>query len=373
MTGSIPQEATIALAIQGGGAHGAFAWGVLDRLLEQGVRPARLCGVSSGALCALVVAQGLARGGPEAARAGLRTLWQEIGRAHDAGPLSRGPLERWLFGWDLSNNLAWASMEAAGRLFSPAQLNPFGHNPLRAVVRDLFDADALRLPGAPRLAVGATDVETGQAVIFDNETITVDALLASACVPFVFPAVGIAGRHYWDGGYSGNPPLAPLMHPRPPDDLLLIRVQPRTRPGVPRDSAEILNRVNEIAFQTALDAELSMLPAGVRLHSYAADKALADLPITSKLNPEPDFLRELFRAGRAALAVGAEPEGEAVAADGEAERLRAEISSLRHDLRGALSPALLRADALSRHENGGVRAQAEGILASLNAARARLG
>jgi NTE family protein len=297
------QGRTTALAIQGGGAHGAFAWGVLDRLLEDGLRPTRICGVSSGALCGLAVAQGLARGGPEAARAMLAQLWGAIGRAHDAGPLSRGPLERWLFGWDLSNNLAWASMEAAGRMFSPAQLNPFGHNPLRAVVAGLLDPEALRLAGAPRLFVGATDVQTGQAVIFDNAAISVDVLLASACVPFVFPAVQIEGRHYWDGGYSGNPPLAPLMQPGPPEELLLIRVQPRVRAGVPRDSAEILNRVNEIAFQTALDAELAMLPATVRLHTFAADKALADLPITSKLNPEPDFLRELFQAGRAAAAV----------------------------------------------------------------------
>jgi len=303
MVSSPRHSVSTALAIQGGGAHGAFAWGVLDRLLEDGVRPERICGVSSGALCGVAVAQGLARGGPEAAREALSNLWGAIGRAHDAGPLSRGPLERWLFGWDLSNNLAWASMEAAGRLFSPQQLNPFGHNPLRSVVAGLLDPAALRLPGAPRLFVGATDVETGQSVVFDNESISIDVLLASACVPFVFPAVQIDGRHYWDGGYSGNPPLAPLMAPAPPGDLLLIRVQPRTRPGVPRDSAEILNRVNEIAFQTALDAELSMLPPGVRLHTYAADKALAGLPITSKLNPEPDFLRELFQAGRAAAAL----------------------------------------------------------------------
>ena len=204
-----------------------------------------------------------------------------------------------------------------------------------------------------------------------GENLTVTGIDEEAvCVDDIF-AVGTA-RHYWDGGYSGNPPLAPLMRPAPPDDLLLIRVQPRVRRGVPRDSAEILNRVNEIAFQTALDAELSMLPRGVRLHGYAADKTLAELPITSKLNPEPDFLRELFDAGRAAQPSSVEPAAGELAADDSAERLRKEISSLRHDVRGALSPALLRADVLTRHPDERVRAHAEGIVQALEAARTRM-
>jgi NTE family protein len=289
------------VALQGGGAHGAFGWGVLDTLLARGQRIDRLCGVSSGGLMATVVAQGLARGGAEGAREAMRRLWQRIGAAHANSPLSRSPLERWLFGWDLSNNFAWQSMEAASRLFSPSQLNPLSHNPLRSVVQDVLDVDALRLPGAPRLTVSATDVETGEAVLFDNEAIDVDVLLASACLPFVFPTVEIGGRFLWDGGYSGNPPLAPLLQPEPPAELLLIRAQPRRRPGNPRSPSEIFNRVHEIASQTALLHDLAALPSAVRLRSYGNDEALADLPISSKVNPEPDFLHALFLAGRMAV------------------------------------------------------------------------
>lgn len=291
-----------AVAIQGGGAHGAFAWGVLDGLLEAGLRPQRIGGVSSGALCAVAVAQGLAQGGPEAARDALRRLWRQIAGA--AGGSLRNPLERWL-GWDISNQLAWRGLETASRLFSPAQLNPLGHNPLRGIAETLLEPAFLRAPGAPRLTVSATDVETGRAELFDNASVTPDALLASCCLPFVFPTVEIGGRFYWDGGYSGNPPLFPLLRPDPPAELILIRVQPRHRPGQPHDMEEIFNRLNEIAFQSTLETELTALPATVRLSTYAEDVAMANLPISSKLLPEPDLVITLFEAGRAAAAAGA--------------------------------------------------------------------
>lgn len=292
----------IALALQGGGAHGAFTWGVLDRLLEDGLCVPRVCGVSSGALSAVMLAQGMARGGAEQARAAMRVLWERIGQAHALSPVRNGPLERWLWGWDLSNSVAWQGLETAMRLFSPAQLNPFGHNPLRGVIEDVLDRSALTSPAAPRVTVAATDVETGQAVLFGNEQIDVDVLLASTCLPFVFPAVEIGGRVYWDGGYTGNPPLGPLLSAPAPEELILIRAQPTRRPGVPRTPAEIMNRLNEIACQSVLDAELRSLPPGLRLTVYEADAALRDLPISSKFNAEPDFLTELFRAGRAAAA-----------------------------------------------------------------------
>jgi NTE family protein len=300
----------VALALQGGGAHGAYAWGVLDRLLEDGLSVGRVCGVSSGALLAVMLAQGVARGGAGQARAAMRTLWQRIGQAHALSPVRNGPMERWLWGWDLSNSMAWQGLETAMRLFSPAQLNPFGHNPLRAVIEDVLDRDALASPGAPRVTIAATDVETGQAVLFGNDQIDADVLLASACLPFVFPAVEIGGRVYWDGGYSGNPPLEPLLRAPAPDELILIRAQPARRPGVPRTPAEIMNRLNEIACQSVLDAELRALPPGLRLTVYEADAALRDLPISSKFNAEPAFLTELFQAGRAAAA--AEPRMEDV-------------------------------------------------------------
>jgi NTE family protein len=293
----------VTVAVQGGGAHGAFAWGVLDGLLEDGIAIDTIGGVSSGAITATMLVQGLARGGPDAARDDMRLLWHRISQAHSLSPLQNGPLQRWLWGWDLSVNPLWQGLEAAMRLFSPAQLNPFGHNPLRHVLEDLLDRRLLAHPKAPRLLVAATDVETGEAALFGNAEITVDTLLASACLPFVFPAVEIGGRAYWDGGYAGNPPLRPLMQPVPPADLVLIRAQPVRRPGVPTTASQIMNRLNEIACHNVLTAELAALPPSVRLTTYDADDALLALPISSKFNGEADFLSELFAAGRAAAAV----------------------------------------------------------------------
>ncbi len=289
-----------ALALQGGGAHGAFTWGVLDRLLEDGLRPDRVCGVSSGAIIGTLMVQGLVRGGPEGARREMRRLWGRVAEAHRLSLLQNGPLERWLWGWDLSNSLAWQGLEMAMRLFAPAQLNPFGHNPLRPLLTGLLEPALLTHPSAPRLTVAATDVTTGAAALFDNAAINVDVLLASACLPFVFPAVEIDGRAYWDGGYAGNPPLGPLLEPAPPAELILVRAQPGRRPGVPSTPMEITNRLNEIACQNVLTAELAALPAGVHVTSYDADAALLDLPISSKFNGEAEFLSELFQAGRAA-------------------------------------------------------------------------
>src|ERR1700729_1886003 len=205
-----------ALALQGGGAHGAFTWGVLDRLLEDGLRPDAICGVSSGAIIGAMLAQGMARDGVAGARAEMRKFWRQMAQAHAMSPLQSAPLERWLWGWDMSNSVMWQALEMTSRLFSPDQLNPFGHNPLGYLLRDLIEPELLLAPGAPRVFVSAADVETGRAVIFDNGAIDADVLCASACLPFVFPAVRIGARSYWDGGYSGNPPLAPLLLPVPP-------------------------------------------------------------------------------------------------------------------------------------------------------------
>ena len=289
-----------ALAIQGGGTHGAYAWGVLDGLIEQGHRFDRVCGVSSGALTALSYTQGWARGGAAGARAEMTRLWRRVAQAHALSPLRATPVERWLWGWDMGNSLAWQSLDVAMRLFSPAQLNPFGLNPLRAVVLDILDPALLRSAAAPRLTIGVTDVETGQATLFGNDAIDVDVLLASCCLPFVNPAVRVHGRPCWDGALSGNPPLAPLLGPVLPARLVLLRAQMLTRPGTPATPAEILNRMTEIACDGVLAAELAALPASVTLESYAADAALRALPLTSKFNGETDFLMQLFAAGRAA-------------------------------------------------------------------------
>jgi len=295
-----PGGGRVALALQGGGAHGAFVWGVLDRLMERGQRIDCICGVSSGALTAAMLVQGWVRGGPEGARAEMRRLWQRVSHAHALSPLQAAPLERWLWGHsDLSNNLMWQGWEVAMRMFSPAQLNPFGHNPMRLLLDDLVHPKLLADPAAPKLTVAATDVATGRAVYFGNAEITVEVLCASACLPFVFPAVEIGGRAFWDGAYSGNPPLGPLLDPLP-DELLLVRAQVVHRPGVPVTPTQITDRLNEIACQNVLLAELAALPSSVRLRTFDADDALMHLPISSKMNGEEAFLKDLFEAGRAA-------------------------------------------------------------------------
>jgi NTE family protein len=298
---SRPGVKHISLALQGGGSHGAFAWGVVDRLLEDGQRIDSICGVSSGAMLGAMITQGLVRDGPAGARAAMRRLWQRVADAHALSPLQAAPLERWLFGgWDLSNSVLWQGMEMAMRMFSPAQMNPFGHNPMRTLLEGLIEPALLADPRAPRLAVAATDVQTGRAAFFGNADIDVAVLCASACLPFVFPAVEINGRAYWDGGYAGNPPLGPLLLPEPPAELILVRAQAAHRPGVPTTPTEITNRLNEIACQNVLIAELAALPASVKLRIYDADDTLLHLPISSKLSGEEAFLKELFEAGRAA-------------------------------------------------------------------------
>ncbi|MGH7042749.1 MAG: patatin-like phospholipase family protein [Acetobacteraceae bacterium] len=288
----------VALALQGGGAHGAFTWGALDRLLEDGLVVDRISGVSSGAITGALLAQGLVRGGPVAARAELRRLWERVASAHALSPLRTGPLDRWLWGWDISNTPVWWGLDMAMRLFGPSQINPLGLNPLRSVLADLLDRRLLADPAAPRLTVAATEVATGEALLFDNPRITVEVLLASACIPFVFPAVELDGRACWDGGYAGNPPLGPLLMPALPETLILIRAQVRGRPGLPGSHAEIANRLTEIAGQNLLAAELAALPPGLRVLQIEADAALGDLPVSSKFNGEAAFLAQLFEAGR---------------------------------------------------------------------------
>lgn len=288
----------VALALQGGGAHGAFVWGVLDRLLEDGLlenglEVATICGVSSGAITWAMLAQGIARGGADGGREEMRRLWQRIVHGSAA-------LDAWLWAPDLLTALAWNGFEAMMRLFSPAQVNPLGHNPLRPLLQGLLQPKLLASPAAPRLFVAATDVCSGAPVLFGNAEVTVQVLLASACVPLLFPAVEIDGRPFWDGGCAGNPPLAPLLAPAPPDELIVIRAHPVQRRHVPRDAGAIVNRLNEIACHNVLQAELALVPRSCRVTVFDADAALHDLPLASKFRADAGVLRSLFAAGRAA-------------------------------------------------------------------------
>jgi NTE family protein len=293
-------SSNIVVAVQGGGSHGAFAWGVLDRFFENGLEFDAVCGVSAGATLGAMAVQGFVRDGARGARADMARLWDRVSASHVFAPIQNA-LERWMWGWDIGrevgNTLAMHSLNAALQFFTPAQLNPLGQNPLRPMLSDLLDIEAIRRPGAPRLFVSATDVETGSARIFTNHEITVDVLLASSCMPTLFPTVMIDGRAYWDGGFTGNPPLAPLLSMNP-KRLMLIRAQSRTRAGVPGHTNDILNRLQEIAFQAVVEAELSRLPAHIDFTEIHADLALSDLSASSRANTDREFLDGLFRAGR---------------------------------------------------------------------------
>jgi NTE family protein len=302
----------IDLALQGGGSHGAFTWGVLDRLLqEEWLQIDGISGTSAGAMNAAALADGYAAGGREGARGALENFWRSVGRAAAISPFRRGPLDVLLGRWSLDHSPAYLAMDLLGRMFSPYDLNPGGTNPLTEILDACIDFE--RLAQAPiKLFVTATNVHTGRARLFRNAEITPDVLLASACLPTMFQAVEIDGESYWDGGFSGNPTMAPLVRECRSLDTILVQINPISRPETPRTARAILNRVNEVAFNAVLLKELRMmatirqLPASdspelamwgqMRIHRIASDM-LAELGSSSKLNAEWEFLTMLHDEG----------------------------------------------------------------------------
>jgi NTE family protein len=305
----------IDLALQGGGSHGAFTWGVLDRLLEESwLRIAAISGTSAGAMNAAVLADGWTQGGAEGARRALSNYWRHVSRAATFSPLQRSPLDRLMGRWTLDTSPAYIAMDLMSRLLSPYDLNPAGFNPLRNIL--IQSIDFARLAGSPiKLFVTATSVRTGRGRIFRNPEITADVLLASACLPTMFRAVEIDGEAYWDGGYAGNPTITPLVRESDAHDTILVQINPRERADVPRSASDILNRINEISFNSPLMKELRMIAllrqvadpgtgegarwAQMRTHRIMTD-ALAKFGASSKLNGEWEFVSMLHAEGRRA-------------------------------------------------------------------------
>lgn len=309
------------LALQGGGAHGAFTWGALDALLEDGrVGFEGLCGTSAGAMNAVVLASGWLQGGRDGAREALARFWSEIAREGSVWSPVRPPPEAlsW-FGLDPQLGIAasHALFESWTRLFSPYQFNPWNFNPLRTVLKRCVDFDALAQPHCHSLFVCATNVRSGKVRIFGKDEITADTLLASACLPQVFKAVEIDGEAYWDGGYMGNPALYPLFYRTRSADIVVIHVNPIRRDDVPRTPAEIANRINEISFNSSLLREMRAIAFAARLvdegwlkeeyrgrvrhmlmHSIRDDAAMAEMSISSKFSPDRTFLERLRDLGR---------------------------------------------------------------------------
>jgi NTE family protein len=313
------QKKPINLALQGGGAHGAFAWGAIDALLAGGMIDIEaISATSAGAMNAAVLADALTDGDAEHARERLTAFWRAIADAgqtwnpvkplHDwAGreiPLEQSPMY-WMF-------------DAMTRLFSPYQLNPFNFNPLRQVLDQHIDFDKLRRTQGINVYLCATNVETGKVRIFNRAELTADTVLASACLPFMFQTIEIDGSHYWDGGYIGNPAIFPLIYGSTSCDVVIVHINPIVRHGVPKTAPEIMNRINEISFNSSLMREMRAIAfvtrlvddgkidatqmKQMRIHSIRDDQAMTAHSIASKLNPDWDFLCRLKASGSATTA-----------------------------------------------------------------------
>jgi NTE family protein len=324
-----PQRRRIDLALQGGGSHGAFTWGVLDRLLEEEwLEIAGVSGTSAGAMNAVALAAGLMEGGRVGAQAALRRFWEKVAEASPFASLSDHPLAAmfgpdnpWLQPWIAP----WAQVaKALGSQFSPYQLNPLNLNPLRNILEDTIDFDRVRGCHRTQLFIAATHVPTGELRVFKQDELTADMVLASACLPLLFQAVEIEGEAYWDGGYAGNPTLMPLISETDADDLLLVPINPSRRDEVPTQASDILDRTNEVTFNASLLKELRTIAlikelledAGrpdscyqrplfrriddLRLHRLDADTGLAQFGASSKLQTGRGFLLQLHQIGRQA-------------------------------------------------------------------------
>ena len=293
---AVSEVKCINLALQGGSAHGAFTWGVLDRLLEEPrIEMEGVSATSAGAMNAVVMAHGLTNGGPEGAREALEEFWRGVARVS----VPFGALH--LF-------------EMMSRFLSPYQLNPFNYNPLRRLIGQAVDFERLRQGSAVKLFLSATNVRTGKIKVFTDKEITADCVLASACVPLLYQAVEIDGEHYWDGGYMGNPALFPLIYSCQSRDILIVHVNPIERPDKPTSAYDIMNRINEISFNSTLmremravafvtklidDEKLSQVDAKrVLIHSVCADDVMRGFGTASKLNADLGFFSRLRALGR---------------------------------------------------------------------------
>lgn len=321
MAKAADKPVAVDLALQGGGAHGAFTWGVLERLLDEDcINIAGISGASAGAMNAVVLAHGLSVGGRDGARRALWAFWKSVSRAAGGGAFPLQAFQNLFAPW-LPKPPVLPFLGAGQTALSPYQFNPLNYNPLHRVIQDQIDFEALRDPEAPRLFVSATDVRTGRLRLFRNADLTADALMASACLPMLFQAVEIGEDAYWDGGYVANPPVLPLIEESPAEDLILITVNPSQRDEVPRLPQDILARLNEITFSTNLVSQMRSVAIlkhqlesdrtppdrysqtlfrqveKLRAHRIHDDAVMADKGSHSKMNAEWRFLIRLHGIG----------------------------------------------------------------------------
>lgn len=314
-TKSEPQKKRINLALQGGGAHGAYTWGVLDRILEEeDIEIVAISGTSAGAMNAAVLVDGMVEGGRKRAKEQLGEFWREVSGVSAAfSPLQHTAMEQFQQLWGIKPGQAFTAFDAISHSFSPYDLNPLNFNPLRDVLERTINFKAMHKAKDIGLFVTATAVETGQPHVFECEEVTLDVLLASACLPTMFHAVEIDGEPYWDGGYMGNPSIWPLIYRSDCQDVLLVEINPAYRAGTPKKATDIINRLNEISFNSSLIAEMRAinfvqkllrqgeLRAGrykdIFMHMVTVPEALQKLGAQSKLNVDWEFFKLLHRLG----------------------------------------------------------------------------
>jgi NTE family protein len=306
----------VGIALQGGGAHGAFTWGVLDRLLEEeAVVADAMCGTSAGAVNAVTVAYGLHIGGPQKAKDLLEELWKRI--AMNGSFLFKPGMFDKVYGHgDIYNSAGYMWFNAISQVLSPYNFNPFNYNPLKDILNNLINFEELQRYNKKKLFICATNVKTNRAKIFSNKEITVDAVMASACLPFLFQAVEIDGEYYWDGGYMGNPPISPLITNTNIRDIVLVKINSININSVPTTARDIADRVNEISFNSSLINEMKLIHyrnelirngilktddkknREIFVHTISGYEALSQLSYSSKMNTSWDFLVDLKNKGR---------------------------------------------------------------------------
>ena len=302
----------LAIALQGGGSHGAFTWGVLDRLLqERGFEIVGISGTSAGAMNAGVLADGLRRGGAAEARKALARYWKDVGRFPGHASFALPTVPGVPRTWNLDRDPVFLWQEMLTRIWSPYETNPLNHNPLRSLLARI-DFDGLRQDlRAARIFICATNVRTGLRRVFENQELSADVLLASAALPQVYQAVEIDGEHYWDGGYTGNPALAPLYLSTDATDLIVVGINPIVRAKLPRTARAITDRIGEISFNSTFMGEVAAIaffeelmqsrPADRRVRRLfvhgIGDEALGAFGASSKMNNHPDFLAHLHEIG----------------------------------------------------------------------------
>lgn len=312
----LPATRPVSLALQGGGAHGAFTWGVLDRLLEDGrCELSGISATSAGAMNGAMLVYGMLDGGAEGARALLRRFWMRIAESGRWSIFRPTPFDKLAGNHNLDSSPAYAFFDLMTRSLSPYQLNPTGLNPLRDILASLIDFERLRREAKIKFFVNTTNVRTGKIRVFRQDEITVDALLASACLPHLFHAVEIDGEHYWDGGFMGNPAMFPLLYNCDASDILLVEINPIAVEEVPTSARAIIDRMNSISFNATMMREMRTIALVTRMleqhrltgtsnlrrinfHMVQAEKEMARFGASSKFNLDADFIETLFALGR---------------------------------------------------------------------------